>query len=765
MEVSNISSLSGGEQDFSNDLFEFHPESAGRTKSQLPPWHILTVDDDRDFQSTTAFALEDIEILGRPISLKQVYSMAEASTVLAAERSFGVILLDVVMETDNAGLRLVKAIREVLGNAEIRIVLLTGQPGLAPVGDVMSNYDINEYCTKSELTSSRLLSILTSELRTYDQLKTISTSRRGLQLIVESSNRLLNQHELIPYCDAALTEIALLLGLDPEGVVCVRVNQVYGQSKDSTSIEQIVIVGAAGKLRSFIGQSIHNLPDSKITESLLRAIRARSNLELDDATILFFAKENSGSDFVIYLPTGRALQDTERQLLQVFATNISGGLQNVALFSRLDRLAYSDNLLGIPNKNALVRAIDHALLAKNRSQLILLFVDLDNFSGTNHTFGTALGDALLRQFSDRLCVTMPPPTFVARIGNDVFGILGERKIVSVESVRSALDTPFDIVGTPHLMTACTATVTLDFVEGNASDAIRLVRLALKEAKRQGPGSSQIYSKSLESDAVNRFQVLHNLQQALDRGQLFLVYQPKIELASGCVVGVEALIRWDCRGKLIPPDEFIPIAEASTLIHYIGLMVLEEVCGAIKALKACDLEPVTFCVNVSGKQFSDPNLIASILSLLEKHEVSPARIELEVTETAMMKSFDTVSAALRTFRNAGGEVAIDDFGTGYSSLKYLQELPADTLKIDRAFISEIVSIQDGGSIALMIIQLARNLGLKVIAEGVETETQDGWLRKYNCDLGQGWHYGRPMPLDTLIEWLRERGQGRTNSTAN
>lgn len=738
-----------------DDLFEFVPEPGLPSANQLPPWHVLAVDDDRDFQSTTAFAIEDIEILGRPIKLQQAYSMSEASTLLAAEHDFGVILLDVVMETDNAGLRLVKAVREILGNAEIRIVLLTGQPGLAPVGNVMNNYDVNEYCTKSELTSARLLSILTSELRTFDQLKTISTARRGLQLIVESSNRLLNKHELPAYCDAALSEIALLLGLDPEGVVCARVDQIIEPNENNGSVSRVVIVGAAGSLRTLIGQSIESLPDAAITEVLRSAIHLRANVENDDATVLFFPKENSGADFVIYLSTGRNLLDTERQLLYVFASNISGGLQNVALFSRLDRLAYYDNLLGIPNKNALVRWIDHALMTEERSRLVLLSVDLDDFGRINHTFGVAYGDALLRQFSERLRTAFPAPVYVARIGDDVFGVLGVQEKVSETTVKAILDMPFEIDGTSHLMTACIARLSLGSVEGNARDAIRQGRLALKEAKRQGPGTTLVYDKHLEVSAIKCFQILLKLQRSLNEQQLYLVYQPKVELSTGAVVGVEALIRWNYNGKQILPDEFIPVAEASTLIHSLGYKVLEEVCDAIHALENVGIGQLTFCVNVSGKQFSDPALIPSILSLLKKRQVAPNRIELEVTETAMMESFEPVSSALREFRKAGGAVAIDDFGTGYSSLRYLQELPADTLKIDRAFVSEIEDDKGEGNIAAMVIQLARSLEMLVIAEGVETEEQADWLREYGCDLGQGWHFGRPMPLDALVEWLGTR----------
>jgi hypothetical protein len=208
-----------------------------------------------------------------------------------------------------------------------------------------------------------------------------------LQLIVESSNRLLDKRELTAYCDAALTEVALLLGVDPEGVVCARVDQLNADNESADSPHKAIIVGAAGRLRAFIGRGVDSLPDSSVAAALRLAIRARANIEADDATTLFFPQESSGADFVIYLPTSRTLQETERQLLRVFATNISGGLHNVALFSRLDRLAYVDPLLGLPNKNALVRAIDHGLQTEGKSDLILLIVDLDQFSDANHSFG------------------------------------------------------------------------------------------------------------------------------------------------------------------------------------------------------------------------------------------------------------------------------------------------------------------------------------------------------------------------------------------
>lgn len=741
----------------SESSFQFFPEPDPPIEDRIPvnSLKLLTVDDDQDFQKSLAFTLADMTILGRPIEVTQCFSMAEASAVLAGRRDFGVVLLDVVMETNDAGLRLVKAIREVLGNSEIRIVLVTGQPGLAPIADVMRDCDINEYCMKPDLSLSRLVSILTAEFRTFAQLTTISTARRGLQLIVESSNRLLGKRDLESYCDAALTEVALLLDVAPEGVVCVRSDHLSRGESAGEASAGLVVVGVAGRLGAFMGQDVCRLPDEGVVDLLAKAAARRADVETEFGTALFFPRENAGADFIVFVATRRSLIETERQLLRVFATNISGGLQNVALFSRLDQLAYEDSDFGLPNSNALIRSLAHALSSGNQADLSLAVVDIDQFGNIAHGFGAEFGNKLLRQFSDRLAAFLQPPAVLARIGFDRFAILADRQVFGRDIVGMTLAEPFDIDGVGYRMTACRVLMPLDNLTGSADDLVRLAHVAMKEAKRKGQGSAILFDKAQDEAAIERFSLLCKLQRGFDANELFLVYQPKIALSTDRVEGVEALLRWRCDGRVVLPDSFIPVAEDSAMIHRLGLRVVEQACDDMHVIDAAGFPSLTVSVNVSGRQFSDPSFMKILLGILDQKGVPPQRMELEVTETVAMEAFDLVSESLRTFRRAGGTVSIDDFGSGYSSLKYLNELPADILKIDRAFVSAMETESKGGSIAAMVVQLARSLHFKVIAEGVETEAQAMWLRELGCDFAQGWYYGRPMARDDLVAWLRAR----------
>lgn len=739
-----------------NEFVSFH---TGNDASQETPhqcvWRVLSVDDDVAFQRSITFALEDTRILQRPVELTQAFSMAEAASLLYREHDFAAVLVDVVMETEDAGLRLIKAVREVLGLAELRFIILTGQPGMAPADTVMHDYDLSDYCLKTDLAARGLKNILTSAIRTYQQLSSISSARRGLQLIVESSNRLTGKRSLHEIASLTLDEIAFLLDVPAHGVVCARSDQPERYDSRPEIATTQVTIAASGHFKAYTNMALAELPDTHIHELISRAFREQRAIESDDAQVLYFSREVSVAEFAVYVATGRPLNDTERELLLVFSANVSKGFANIALFSRLDKLAYEDELLLIPNRSAILREIERLRIQRNATPSTLVMLDLDNFSGLNHLFGVHFGNQALRTIANRLQYAFPQPSVVARLYSDTFAILGDSTRVNVNSVKQVFASPFKVDETCYMLSACYTEIALTSATDSAAELLRTACGGLQCARQRGPGSTSTYDPAFQRLAAERFELMHRLAEGLQRDELALVYQPQVDLSNGAIVGIEALLRWNSPTGLVLPGSFIPLAEQSIYIHTIGDLVATQACAAVRALDAVGLGNTYLSINYSARQFEAPDVIERLHKACAAASISPARMCIEVTETVMMQSFRRVTAALQQHQNRGGTVAIDDFGTGMSSLEYLLKLPVDRLKIDKAFVHGLDGDERNRVLTRTIIELSQRLHIGVVAEGVETEAQAMWLRANGPGVGQGWYLGRPQPLPELIAWINGR----------
>jgi diguanylate cyclase (GGDEF)-like protein len=720
-------------------------------------WRVLTVDDDGDFQDSIQFALMDAEVLGKPIHLERVNSFAEASTMLAKRNDFAVVLVDVVMETEDAGLRLINAVRDILGVSETRFILLTGQPGRAPIDRVMQEYDLSDYCLKADLMHRGLVNILTGAIRNYHNLVTLSVARKGLQLIIESSSRLQGMRKLQDIAVATLEEIAKLIEVPNEGLVCVKQTKDLGISAKGHSRGPITI-GACGRLSGFINKTIFDLPIEPIREAVLKSIEQKKNIGTDEYQVLYFPESASLAEFAVYVETQRALSDTERGLLQVFAANASKGFGNVALVSKLDKLAYEDELLHIPNRSALLREIGLYRKLGNARYGQMVLIDLDGFSVLNNLFGSGFGNQVLEAVAKRLLIHFNSTCMVARLQSDVFAILGAVEDVSVSKVRQLFKTNFEIDQSFHHLSACFTEISLSNSSYSAADLVRAGLAALRCAKTLGPNSVFDYSPEVERLAVKRYETLSALENAINQDQLDVHFQPIIALETGRVYGAEALIRWPTDDGFIPPDEFIPLAEESSHIHGIGERVTQRVIQALNQLKQKQMERLVLSINLSARQLESSETVEKMIEELEASRIDMRRLSLEVTETSVMKSFSKARLALTRFRELGGLVSIDDFGTGLSSLAYLFELPADHLKIDRMFVRDLESSQKSRAMAQVIIELARRVNMTVVAEGVETEYQVDWLSSHGCHYAQGWYFAKALPLDEFTQWVGNFKQG-------
>jgi diguanylate cyclase (GGDEF)-like protein len=420
---------------------------------------------------------------------------------------------------------------------------------------------------------------------------------------------------------------------------------------------------------------------------------------------------------------------------------------------RVNHMAFHDELTSLPNRLMLSQRLDQALSRHRRAgtQLAILFLDLDRFKVINDSLGHDSGDLLLRQVADRLRTQSREGDTLARMGGDEFVVLIEN-YGNLADVCLRAERLVEQLSAPYVLESndCHVTVSIGIsvFPADGSDAQALLKaadVAMYRAKDTGRDSYLFYSAAMNVHTVERLELESDLRHALERREFLLHYQPKVEVATGAITGIEALLRWNHpRRGLISPMEFIPLAEETGLIVPIGEWVLAAACAQTKAWQDQGFSKLDVAVNLSARQFADPMLLPKLTNIIRRSGLGPSSLELEITESLVMSHGESAVAVLQKLKSTGVRIAIDDFGTGYSSLAYLKRFPIDTIKVDRSFIRDIPSDSGDKQITRAIIALAHGLGLRVVAEGVETLDQLKFLRSQRCDTVQGYHLYRPLP---------------------
>lgn len=450
-------------------------------------------------------------------------------------------------------------------------------------------------------------------------------------------------------------------------------------------------------------------------------------------------------------------------------THFVGVLNDVTAIKRaeeqLERQASVDPLTELANRNVLKDRIQQAIAgAARHGELVAVgFIDLDNFKVINDSLGHNIGDELLKQVAARLTACLREQDTVARYGGDEFAfvLLGQHEDNGIgglmERILATIGTPFRVDGHDFYI-SCSIGVSFYPRDGHDADTLlRNADAAMYRAKERGRNNFQFYTASMNERVSERLSLESMLRQAVSRGEFALHYQPKVDLRSGRVVGVEALLRWQ-RGDGAPvlPSAFIPLAEETGLIVPIGEWALKQACRDNKAMQAAGLPPLHVAVNISARQFGGGALAARVQEALDVAGLAPEWLELELTESLVMQNPEEAVRSLHELKDLGVRLAIDDFGTGYSSLSYLQRFPVDHLKIDQSFVRDIGADPNDAIIARAVISLGHSLGLQVVAEGVSSQDQLSFLRRHDCDQMQGFLFSRPLPLDALTSLLQRRG---------
>lgn len=455
--------------------------------------------------------------------------------------------------------------------------------------------------------------------------------------------------------------------------------------------------------------------------------------------------------------------------------------------ARLQQLAHYDSLTGLPNRRLFQESLSKAMEYADAMELqvVLLYLDLDNFKDINDSFGHAVGDELLWGIGQRLLSTLYPRDSVGRLGGDEFGVIlitprdPDSAIKAAHRIHEALCAPFDLAGTA---VSSSVSVGISLYPSDTDDAGVLARnadMAMYEAKRAGRNTSRFYTDTMNQQVIDKRQLVAALREAVSRGEFVLHYQPKVCLLTGRWMGVEALLRWERPGHgLVMPSIFIPVLEESGLIVPVGAWIVSAACSQLAEWRRRGLEPLPIAINVSAMQIlhqgthaeqpqalldgdacpTDTDLISGFANHMAMHEIAAGLLEIEITESVLMPDAERSVEILQRLRAMGLAISVDDFGTGYSSLSYLRRFPLQSVKIDGSFIREVIGSADDASIVVAIIEMAHRLKLKVIAECVETAEQVTFLQAHDCDQAQGYYFAKPLPVEDLEAlWLGTCGE--------
>ncbi|MFD2167544.1 EAL domain-containing protein [Thalassotalea euphylliae] len=724
-----------------SDEDEILDDASGET------WKVLIVDDDPEIHSVTQLALSDLVVLGRRLEYLHAYSGEEANTIIAQDNDIVLVLLDVVMETDDAGLNVVKYIREDLSRDDIRIVLRTGQPGYAPEESVIKDYDINDYKTKTELTRRKLVTTVYAAIRSYQQITTVTKNREGLEKIIEGSSNLLEIHSVQEFGQGVLDQVNTLLSGYDRGVFCARGHGIVEGADDLS----LYVLAQDGWNESVINRKLENMQSAQVNEQVTACFQQKEHLATENSLTLYLNR--GGYRAVIHIELDAPMCELDKQLMDVFLSNMSIGYENVHLFQKLRNAAYKDWLTDLPNRLQFLNLLDDFSTSGSDDRVAAL-IDINHFSDINDGLGQEVGNLLLAAVAKRL-TTLDKSLTVARVGADVFGLIGPAESVCHEKLADLFSLPFEAGEQSLPINICTGFCRKSEAGQGGVKVLNQINIALNLAKKNRDEHFKYYKQEMEDQTLWRLGMIRQLRTDFADDRLELWYQPQLNLANGKVIGAEALLRWrTADGNFVSPGVFIPLAEYSGLIIDIGNWVVHQACKHLKHLEAEGFDDVGVSVNVSIPQFRRDNFVDTVIDAAKEHNIETHKLELEITENILMDDPQMVIDALTKLKEQGISIALDDFGTGYSSLGYLQKLPIDRLKVDRSFINDIA--KPGGSIlADTIINLGKQLNLKVIAEGIEDVEQESHLKAQQCDEVQGFYYAKPMPADEFLTYLKAK----------
>ncbi|PLT25267.1 EAL domain-containing protein [Pseudoalteromonas sp. MelDa3] len=738
----------------SNSLFVFDEEQEIDGSTLVRKIKVFTVEDDLNYQHALTNSLKEIKPEDNcEIEILTANSVSQAALVLSLHPDIALTFIDVVMEDDDSGLRLVSTIREVIGNADMRIVLLTGQPGFAPEQQIMKSLDIDEYWNKSDVSAEKLQSIVTSNLRTWKYITQISSARKGLQLVLDASRSINSKHDMRSFSKAVLVEISNILNVtEGGGIMC--------STQSDGELVRAHISSANGCFDGFEGKLVDNnilLPE--IYTDFKRALDEKTHIFSEHHTVFYFCnKEITGESYITIVQSDNEISEQNEYLLKVFSENVSTGFSNIALLNKLTELAYTDVSLNMHNRNWLTREIRNMNLHEQYQTRLFVF-EVEQFEEKAFTFGHDFCQKLLKEVYNNLITIFDGYSArIAIINNSSFGLIVNANFDITDEMIASL------IRQKCVITSVKQYADLRILDLALSSVLNIIPekiISIAESSLNDSQSASLkYIKHTQEKTealTNRYSLMARLRRVIGAGSLQVALQPKMDLVKLTPVGFEALARWQLDdGSFVSPEVFIELAETAGLISELDSVVFDKIISTIHKLSDIGVNlPIAF--NASAFDLVDPDYCQKILHKLKDANISPEMLELEITETQAISNYDLIRESLDKFMALGIKVSIDDFGTGYSSISHITEIPANTLKIDRCFINDIESNANNQYILEMIVNLAKRFNFSIIVEGIETREQCEWVKTIGCNVAQGYYFSKPLFFDDLIEWLKQYGK--------
>jgi diguanylate cyclase (GGDEF)-like protein len=658
--------------------------------------------------------------------------------------------------------------RRVTALAVVAVVVITAASDLVPPLSKIPVWILLPLHLSGALAIIALVSILVWQFRNRLQATTTELGQ-----LVSMSRDLAGTADLEEVGDLTASYVAEAVGADECGIV-------YWEVDD----DRILLYGYFPADRRSTVDPTYDLADYPVTREVLAGATVIFSDDEPDADPSEVAYLHSiGQRSMMMMPLiarGRVLGAIEATSVLPgffdeghiakawsFATEAAMALENYRLIDELRRQAFHDALTGLANRNLLLDRLEHAVARRpgpDAGLNAVLFLDLDDFKAVNDNIGHAGGDQLLTAVAERLVAGLRPRDTAARVGGDEFAILLEDLRSEAEAdhvagrIIDAFTVPFRI-GAADVVVGPSVGIAIGIPgEASAEELLRNADFAMYRAKLLGKGRFEVFRPDLHQAATKQTALREHLRRAVERDELRVRYQPIVDLGSGTVLGVEALLRWQRPdGQLLLPDDFIPLAEESGLILPIGAWILERACRDVRAWQTRhDLPGLYVAVNLSARQFQDPQLDTQVGQALAVSGLDASRLVLEITESVLMQTGASTVDRLTELRRLGIRLALDDFGTGYSSLSYLERFPVDILKIDKTFVDRMGEKGFRPVIARAVAQLGKGLGLEVVAEGIERPGQAVVLRRLGCSRGQGNLYAEPLAPEA-VEIVLHRGQ--------
>ncbi|MDC0611735.1 EAL domain-containing protein [Vibrio sp.] len=737
---------------FLEDDNEDFDSSSVEQRSELNLGKILTVDDDKSYQQSLLYALNDLAVMGQKVQIVTANSGAEAASILSRDKDISIILLDVVMEEDDSGLRLVETVRNVQGNSLVRIILLTGQPGVAPRKEVLAKYDINEYWNKSDIDHDTLRAVVTANLRSWQSMHELEQARLGLQMVVDASRQLASIYDRDVFIQLVLCEIGKIIGSGEPVSICLAERNSGGDSEYNNDIRVVACVDDIDGC--IAGQQLPHSLRSRFNSLLGKSIETKNHQFEKNLSVLYLSTDvENHLAILVLVETHVHLNRYHMYLLQVLSENISSGFMQISLVNKLSKLAYRDSELPIYNQNWLLRELD-SMNEVDAKQSELIMFKIDNYDSHVLSYSEAVLFEALSKLYQLIDDRLGDKLNIARIAKDCFAVIALKSSdIQNSTIIGLCDEILDVNKLTIRLAMTSARIDLQLVRNMSPlQALHLSKSMLYNAQQKDQ-KLIIYKPEYSEKLLYDYKMVADLRQAIIDDEFCVALQPKVELASGKAVGFEALIRWRKGKSFISPGEFIPLAEQTDLITELDMKVIDLTVDAIQKLQNAGYAlPVSF--NATVKDLQNSQYINLLLTDVENGLVYPDMLELEVTETQAMASYDDVGPILNRLHDLGIKVSIDDFGTGYSSLSHISHLSADTIKIDITFVRHIETDKASQQVVDLVISLAEQLEFSIVAEGIENEAQRLELMSRGCKYGQGFLFGKPMLVEDLILWLGE-----------